>query len=369
MNKKRAQQDATALPLDSVIQGDCIEVMNGLPENSVDVIFADPPYFLQLAGDLLRPNNTKVDAVDDAWDRFEGFAEYDRFTREWLTAAKRVLKDTGTLWVIGSYHNIFRVGATLQDLGYWLLNDVVWLKTNPMPNFRGRRFTNAHETMIWCSKGEEHKGYTFNYDAMKALNDDLQMRSDWLLPICTGGERLKDENGDKAHATQKPEALLYRVLLAASNPGDVVLDPFFGSGTTGAVARGLGRRYIGIEREAKYVKIAKKRISRVVAGSVEGLGVTPSKRKLPRVPFGRVVETGLLSPGDRLYDQKRRHSAMVRADGSLSSKQISGSIHQVGAHLQGAAACNGWDFWHFEVEGGDLRPIALLREKLRAELN
>ena len=357
------------LALDQFVQGDCIEIMNAMPEKSVDVIFADPPYFLQLSGKLLRPNNSVVDAVDDDWDRFDDFAAYDKFTNDWLSAAKRVLKDSGTLWVIGSYHNIFRVGTTLQDLGYWMLNDVVWLKTNPMPNFRGRRFTNAHETMIWCSKGEKHKGYTFNYDALKSLNEDLQMRSDWLLPICTGAERLKDENGDKGHATQKPESLLHRVLVASTDPGDVVLDPFSGSGTTAAVAKKLGRRYIGIEREAKYIKLADKRLARIRSADAESLGVMPSKRKLPRVPFGRVVETGLLSPGDRLYDHKRRFVARVRADGSLTSDLINGSIHQVGAHLQGAAACNGWDFWHFEVEGGDLRSISLLREKLRAELN
>jgi modification methylase len=357
------------LPLDQIINGDCIEVMNGLPEKSVDVIFADPPYNLQLAGDLLRPNNSKVDAVDDDWDQFAGFAEYDKFSKDWLKAAKRVLKDTGTLWVIGSYHNIFRVGTTLQDLGFWMLNDVIWLKSNPMPNFRGRRFTNAHETMIWCSKGEEHKSYTFNYDAMKALNEDLQMRSDWMLPICSGSERLKDDNGDKAHATQKPEALLHRVLVSSSNPGDVVLDPFSGSGTTAAMAKKLGRHFIGIEREKKYISVAKKRLTRVIPVDKNALNVTPSKRKLPRVPFGRVVENGLLSPGDRLYDLRKRYVATVRVDGSLVSEQLTGSIHQVGAHLQGAPACNGWDFWHFEVEGGDLRPINLLREKIRAEMN
>ena len=357
------------LPLDQIINGDCIEVMNSLPEKSVDVIFADPPYNLQLAGDLLRPNNSKVDAVDDDWDQFSSYAVYDKFSKDWLKAAKRILKDTGTLWVIGSYHNIFRVGTTLQDLGYWMLNDVIWLKTNPMPNFRGRRFPNAHETMIWCSKGEKHKGYTFNYDAMKSLNEDLQMRSDWLLPICNGAERIKDENGDKAHATQKPEALLHRVLLASTNPGDVVLDPFSGSGTTAAMAKKLGRRFIGIEREKKYIPIAKKRLSRVIPLDKDSLNVTPSKRKLPRIPFGRVVEDGLLSPGDLLNDLRKRYMATVRVDGSLVSEQLTGSIHQVGAHLQGAAACNGWDFWHFEVEGGDLRPINLLREKMRAELN
>ena len=355
------------LPLDTFIPGDCIDVMAGLPDESVDLVFADPPYNLQLEGDLHRPNNTRVDGVDDAWDQFESFAAYDEFSRRWLGEARRLLKPTGSLWVIGSYHNIFRLGTQLQDLGFWLLNDVVWRKTNPMPNFRGRRFTNATETMIWCAKSQTEKRYTFNYDAMKALNDDLQMRSDWLLPLCTGAERLK-ENGRKAHATQKPEALLYRVILASSNAGDVVLDPFSGSGTTAAVAKKLGRRFIGIEREPGYIKLAEERLAQVVAGEPGNLAVTPSKRSEPRIPFGSVVERGLLDAGQMLYDARRRYSAKVRADGSLVCSNASGSIHQIGAHVQGAPACNGWSFWHFDAEG-TLVSIDVLRRKLRAELN
>src|ERR1700754_2542008 len=284
------------LKLDQVIEGDCVARMSALPEGCADLVFADPPYNMQLRGDLHRPDQSKVDAVDDHWDQFGSFEEYDRFTRDWLTAARRVLKDSGAIWVIGSYHNIFRVGAILQDLGFWILNDVVWRKTNPMPNFRGRRFTNAHETMIWAAKGEKH-AYTFNYEAMKALNDDLQMRSDWTLPICSGGERLKDDNGEKAHSTQKPESLLHRVILSSSKPGDVVLDPFFGSGTTGAVAKRLGRRFIGIERDPAYIDLARKRIAAVQAVAERELLVTPSKREEPRIPFGWLVERGLLEPG------------------------------------------------------------------------
>ncbi len=362
-----AETAATPLPLDQILQGDCVELLNSLPEKSVDLIFADPPYNLQLEKTLTRPNNSLVDGVDDAWDKFASFEAYDEFTRAWLTAARRVLKDNGAIWVIGSYHNIFRVGGILQDLDYWILNDITWRKNNPMPNFKGTRFTNAHETLIWCAKSQKQKRYTFNYHAMKALNDDLQMRSDWLLPICSGGERLKD-NGVKAHATQKPEALLYRVLLASTNPSDVVLDPFFGTGTTGAVAKRLGRRFIGLEREKKYVALAEKRLAQTVPGDVEGLEVTKSKAAEPRIPFGWVVERGLLTPGDLLYDTRRRHSAKVRADGTLVSADTMGSIHKVGAHVQGAPACNGWTFWHFDVEGS-LKPIDLLRQKLRAELH
>ncbi len=352
------------LPVDAILEGDCVELMQELPERSVDLVFADPPYNLQLSQELHRPNNSRVDGVDDAWDRFADFAAYDEFTAAWLGAVRRVLKDEGSLWVIGSYHNIFRVGSRLQDLGFWILNDVVWRKTNPMPNFRGRRFTNAHETMIWCSKGQKAR-YTFNYDAMKALNDDLQMRSDWLLPICSGGERLK-VGGRKAHTTQKPEALLHRVILAASQPGQVILDPFVGSGTTGAVAKRLGRRYIGLERQPGYVKLATERLARVMPADPESLVVTPSKRSQPRVPFGQVVERGLLTPGALLFDQRRRHAAKVRADGTLVVDGASGSIHQIGAHVQGAPACNGWTFWHFESDDG-LKPIDLLRQQIRAE--
>jgi len=331
------------------------------------MVFADPPYNLQLENELLRPNNSVVDGVDEAWDRFDGFAEYDRFTEAWLTAARRALKDDGTLWVIGSYHNIYRVGARLQDLGFWILNDVVWRKTNPMPNFRGRRFTNAHETLIWCSKDKDAK-YTFNYAAMKALNDELQMRSDWLLPICSGGERLRDGDGRKAHPTQKPEALLHRVILASTKPGDRVLDPFFGTGTTGVVAKRLGRRFIGIERDAGYVTAARERLAKVRPLEDPDIVATPSKREEPRIPFGWLVERGLLDPGTVLESIDGRWTARVRADGTLITAEHRGSIHRVGALVQGAPACNGWQFWCVPIEGKRV-PIDVLRQKLRAELN
>lgn len=361
------QRSKPGLAHDTVIEGDCIDVMNALPDGCADMVFADPPYNLQLEGELLRPNNSRVEGVDDTWDKFSSFAEYDRFTRAWLKAASRVLKPTGTLWVIGSYHNIFRVGTALQDLGFWILNDVIWRKTNPMPNFRGRRFTNAHETLIWAGREAGVKGYTFNYDAMKALNDDLQMRSDWLLPICSGAERLKNTSGAKAHPTQKPEALLHRVLLAATNEGDLVVDPFFGTGTTGAVAKQLGRRWIGIERDHDYAALARKRIAQVSPAESACLKVTPSKRALPRVPFGVLVERGMLKPGAVLYGPNRRHVAKVRADGTLVSADAAGSIHQIGAQVQGLEACNGWSFWHY-LDNGQLKPIDLLRQKIRAEM-
>ena len=350
--------------LDTILKGDCVAALERLPEKSVDVIFADPPYNLQLEGDLHRPDQSKVDAVDDAWDQFESFAAYDAFTRAWLLAARRVLKPNGTIWVIGSYHNIFRVGATMQDLGFWILNDVVWRKTNPMPNFRGRRFQNAHETMIWASRDANAKSYTFNYEAMKAANDDVQMRSDWLFPICTGAERLKDENGAKVHPTQKPEALLARVLLSSSRPGDVVLDPFFGSGTTGAVAKRLGRHFVGVEREQAYIDAALDRISAVRPLGEAELSVMTSKRAEPRVAFVSLLDSGLMKPGATLYDAKRRWSARVRADGTLACDAVSGSIHKVGAAVQGLDACNGWTFWHYERNGG-LNPIDDLRRIAR----
>src|SRR5665213_2060504 len=353
--------------LDRVIEGDCVANMNALPEGCADLIFADPPYNLQLQGDLHRPNNSKVDAVDDHWDQFSSFAEYDRFTREWLTAARRVLKENGALWVIGSYHNIFRVGTILQDLGFWIMNDVIWRKTNPMPNFRGKRFTNAHETMIWATRDQKQKSYTFNYEAMKALNDDLQMRSDWTLPICSGGERLKDENGDKAHSTQKPESLLHRVILSSSKPGDVILDPFFGSGTTGAVARRLGRHFIGLERDPKYARIARQRISSIEPADKDAVEVTKSKRSEPRIPFGWVVERGLLPPGSILQGPQKRHRAKVRADGTLVCDNATGSIHQIAAHVQGLDACNGWTFWQYGDRGA-LISIDVLRQRMRADL-
>jgi modification methylase len=350
--------------LDTILKGDCVAAMEKLPAHSVDAIFADPPYNLQLEGTLHRPDQSKVDAVDDEWDQFESFAAYDAFTRAWLLAARRVLKPNGTIWVIGSYHNIFRVGAIMQDLGFWLLNDVIWRKTNPMPNFRGRRFQNAHETMIWASRDRDAKGYTFNYESMKAANDDVQMRSDWLFPICTGAERLKDEKGAKVHPTQKPEALLARVLLSSTKPGDVVLDPFFGSGTTGAVAKRLGRHFVGIEREQAYIDAAQERIAEVKPLEQLALELLVSKRAEPRVAFASLLDTGLIKPGTRLFDAKRRHTAVVRADGTLSSGTFAGSIHKVGAQVQDAEACNGWTFWHYERAGG-LTPIDELRRVAR----
>jgi modification methylase len=349
------------LPLDTILIGDCIAQMARLPDKCVDMIFADPPYNLQLGGDLFRPEGGRVDAVDDEWDKFDSLAVYDDFTRDWLHEARRILKDDGTIWVIGSYHNIYRVGSLLQDAEFWILNDIVWRKSNPMPNFRGTRFTNAHETLIWCAKDEKAR-YTFNYQAMKALNDDLQMRSDWVLPICSGAERVKGADGAKAHPTQKPEALLYRILLACTKPGDVVLDPFFGTGTTGAVARRLGRHWIGIERERTYVKVALERIESTLPLDESAMATMADRRAAPRVAFGVLVEGGLCPPGSVLTDSRRRYSARVRADGSVESGAHSGSIHKVGAALQGAPSCNGWTFWHVE-EGGSLQPIDSLRQR------
>jgi len=361
-----AHPAARELAVDTILEGDCIAEMARLPDKCVDMIFADPPYNLQLGGDLFRPEGSRVDAVDDEWDKFESLTTYDNFTRDWLEQARRILKDDGTIWVIGSYHNIYRVGALLQDADFWILNDIVWRKTNPMPNFRGTRFTNAHETMLWCAKDEKAR-YTFNYRAMKALNDDLQMRSDWLLPICSGGERVKGEGGGKAHPTQKPEALLYRILLACTKPGDVVLDPFFGTGTTGAVARRLGRRWIGIEREPAYVKVARERIASTLPLDESAMQTVADRREQPRVAFGVLVESGLVPAGTRLTDAKRRWTAAVRADGSIACNAHAGSIHKVGAALQGAPSCNGWTFWHIE-QGGALQPLDALRQQHLAAL-
>ena len=386
-----------SLPVNRVLPGDCLKRLQELPDASVDLVFADPPYNLQLDRELLRPNNTVVDGVDDAWDKFSSFAAYDAFCRAWLAECRRVLKPDGALWVIGSYHNIFRLGVAIQDLGFWLQNDVIWRKVNPMPNFRGKRFTNAHETLIWAGRDRKSR-VTFNYEAMKAGNDDVQMRSDWLFPICSGPERLKDDGGRKAHPTQKPEGLLQRILLATTRPGDIVLDPFFGTGTTGAVAKKLGRRFIGIERDPDYVKAAEERIARVVPLGGEALETQPSKRAEPRVPFGAIIELGILEAGTRLTDERGMIWAEVRADGTLaltpsepmtatmSAKPLhaslrasgprevirrslvnQGSIHRLGAEVQGKAACNGWTFWHFEVEG-QLKPIDVLREEARRQL-
>jgi len=355
---------ASELPLGQILQQDCVAAMASLPDSCVDMVFADPPYNLQLGGELFRPEGSRVDAVDDDWDKFDTFQAYDDFTRAWLKEARRILKPNGTLWVIGSYHNIYRVGAALQDQGYWILNDIIWRKSNPMPNFRGTRFTNAHETLIWASRSEDSR-YTFNYRAMKALNDELQMRSDWLLPICAGNEREKTD-GVKSHPTQKPEALLYRVLLACTNKGDVVLDPFFGTGTTGAVARRLGRQWIGIERESRYVKVAKARIESTLELDESAMKVMASRSAQPKVPFGALVESGMIAPGVLLTDTKRRWSARVLADASIEQGGRQGSIHKIGAAVQGAPACNGWTFWHLEREGA-LVPIDALRQDYLAQ--
>ncbi len=351
------------LPLDQVLVGDCVALLRSLPPASVHAIFADPPYNLQLKGELRRPDESVVDGVDDAWDRFEDFASYDAFTRAWLTECRRVLRKDGAIWVIGAYHNVFRLGTALQDLDFWILNDVIWRKSNPMPNFRGRRFTNAHETLIWAARGQDSK-HRFNYDAMKSLNDDQQMRSDWFIPLCTGAERLRDDKGTKVHPTQKPEALLHRVILASTAPGDVVLDPFLGTGTTAAVARRLGRRFIGLERDPVYAAAARARIASVEPLSESAALTLPTKREQPRIPFGTLVERGLIQPGATLTDARRRWRAMVGPDGSIRCGSAQGSIHKVGAAVQEAPSCNGWAFWHIEMRDGRLR----LLDELRAEV-
>ncbi len=356
-------EDPIPLHIDTVIQGDCLDILPTLPEKSVDVIFADPPYNLQLSQELWRPNRTRVDGVDDAWDKFANFQEYDAYTRAWLSACRRVLKDRGTLWVIGTYHNIFRVGTAMMDLGYWILNDVIWLKTNPMPNFKGVRFTNAHETLIWAQKIKGER-YTFNHHSMKALNEGLQMRSDWEIPLCTGRERVK-VNGQKAHTTQKPEALLYRVILSSTNPGDLILDPFMGSGTTGAVAKRLHRHWVGIEKDGSYVDVARARIAAVEAGDYqEETYATEARTRVRRVPFGNLIAEGLLNPGQHLYfGAKGKQSAVILADGNLLYDDQKGSIHKIGSEIQGGP-CNGWQAWFYEANGdGSRQPIDALRKK------
>src|SRR4051794_35361948 len=362
----RAPRGVSA-PAHRIVIGDCVAELAKLPAASVDLVFADPPYNLQLASDLKRPDDSHVDAVDDDWDKFASFAAYDEFTQRWLAAVRRVLKPAGTIWVIGSYHNIFRVGTTMQDLGFWILNDVVWRKTNPMPNFRGRRFTNAHETMIWAAREAGAKSYTFNYEALKAGNEDIQVRSDWTLPLCTGEERLKGRDGKKLHPTQKPQALLARVILSSSRPDDLVLDPFNGTGTTGAVAKHLGRRYIGIERDPAYAAAAEKRIAEMQPLEAPTLAPFMTAREAPRVPFAALLERGLVNAGAKLVDAKKRHKALVRADGAVSLGDRVGSIHRIGALAQGLEACNGWTFWHLETPKG-LVCIDALRAEIRAEM-
>jgi modification methylase len=363
----RAPRGVSEAPQARILVGDCAAEMAKLPADSVDLVFADPPYNLQLASDLKRPDDSKVDAVDDDWDKFASFSAYDTFTREWLTACKRVMKPAATIWVIGSYHNIFRVGTIMQDLGFWILNDVIWRKSNPMPNFRGRRFTNAHETLIWASRDPAAKGYTFNYETMKAGNEDIQVRSDWMLPLCTGEERLKGGDGKKLHPTQKPEALLARVILSSSRLDDLVLDPFCGTGTTGAVAKKMGRRFVGCERDANYAKAAEKRIASTKPLEAPALAPFVTAREAPRVAFSALIERGLVSPGVKLVDAKKRHKALVRADGAVSFEGQVGSIHKMGAFAQGLEACNGWTFWHVETPKG-LRLIDEFRAQVRAEM-
>lgn len=355
--------------LNTVINADCVETMKKIADKSIDVIFADPPYNLQLGDALKRPDNTDVKGVYEEWDSFESIASYDTYTKEWMKQAHRILKDNGTIWVIGSYHNIFRVGYIMQDLGFWILNDIIWNKTNPMPNFKGTRFTNAHETLIWAAKSPKSK-YTFNYEAMKAMNDDVQMRSTWEIPLCTGKERLKNnETGEKLHPTQKPEALLYRVIMSSTNVGDTILDPFFGTGTTGAVAKRLGRNFIGVEKDATYINGALARIESVNLSVEEAALEYTCKRKLPKVPFGAVLERGLISPGDVLYDEKKKLKAIVRSDGTIKFKNETGSIHQMGAVAQNSTTCNGWAYWHFvNKKNKKLEPIDELRQVIRSEM-
>jgi modification methylase len=354
-------------PSRSILVGDCVAEMARLPAASVDLIFADPPYNLQLQGDLKRPDDSKVDAVDDDWDKFSSFSAYDDFTRAWLMAARRLMKPSATIWVIGSYHNIFRVGTILQDLGFWILNDVVWRKTNPMPNFRGRRFTNAHETMIWAARDPNAKGYTFNYEALKAGNEDVQVRSDWTLALCTGEERLKGGNGKKLHPTQKPEALLARVILSASRPGDLILDPFSGTGTTGAAAKRLGRQFIGVERDPAYAAAAEARFAQIEPLEEATLAPFMTAREAPRVPFNALIERGMIKPGEILFDAKRKVSALVRADGAVQLGATVGSIHRIGAVAQGAEACNGWAYWHVERKN-KLTSIDEFRAEIRESI-
>jgi len=364
---RAAAQHSLRQPSPRIVVGDCVAEMTKLPAASVDLVFADPPYNLQLQGDLKRPDDSRVDAVDDDWDKFSSFSAYDDFTRAWLIACRRVMKPSATLWVIGSYHNIFRVGSILQDLGFWILNDIVWRKSNPMPNFRGRRFTNAHETLIWAARDAAKHNYTFNYEALKAGNDDVQMRSDWFIPLCTGEERLKGADGKKLHPTQKPESLLARVILSASRPDDLVLDPFSGTGTTGAVAHRLRRRFIGIERSSEYAAAARERIAATEPMPEPALASFMTAREAPRVPFSRLIERGLVEPGIKLVDAKRRHKALVRADGALSLGDTVGSIHRIGALAQGLEACNGWTFWHVETPKG-LTLIDDFRAQVRSEM-
>ena len=348
--------------INKIENGDSIEILKRIPDKSFDLVFADPPYNMQIGEKLTRPDDSKVDGVNDKWDQFSSFEHYDKFSKSWLKECKRILKDNGSMWVIGTYHNIFRLGYHMQNLNYWILNDVIWRKNNPMPNFKGTRFTNAHETLIWASKNKKSK-YTFNYQSLKCLNDDLQMRSDWILPICNGKERLK-KDGKKIHSTQKPEALLHRIILATTNKGDSIFDPFLGTGTTAVVAKKLGRKYFGVEKDKKYFQAAKQRINETLEIKDDYLDILPNNKSKPRVPFGSLIEMGLIKPGTTLFDVKKRYNAKIMVDGSLKCQKAEGSIHKVAAKIIGAESCNGWTYWHY-VSGNDLKPIDNLREKLR----
>tara|TARA_B100001123_G_scaffold434012_1_gene559794 strand:- start:1043 stop:2110 length:1068 start_codon:yes stop_codon:yes gene_type:complete len=348
--------------LNKIVNKDSLEFLKKIPDKTFNLIFADPPYNLQIGEKLKRPDNSKVNGVDDKWDQFKNFEHYDNFCKAWLSECKRILKDTGSIWVIGSYHNIFRLGFLLQNLDYWILNDVIWRKNNPMPNFKGTRFTNAHETLIWAAKSKKSK-YTFNYQSLKCLNDDLQMRSDWSFPICSGKERLK-KNGKKVHSTQKPEALLHRIILATTNKGDSILDPFLGTGTTAVVAKKLGRKYFGIERHKEYFRAANERINKAKVIEESYLDTLENSKSKPRVPFGSLVELGIIKPGTNIFDQKKKINAKIMVDGSVKYQHTEGSIHKVAAKIIGAESCNGWTYWHYQ-SGNSLKPINELRQRLR----
>ena len=345
--------------LNKIVNGNALEILKTIPSKSFDLVFADPPYNLQIGKKLKRPDDSKVNGVSDKWDQFKDFKDYDNFCKEWLNECKRVLKDNGSIWIIGTYHNIFRIGYHIQNMSYWILNDVIWKKNNPMPNFKGTRFTNAHETLIWASKNKNSK-YTFNYQSLKCLNDDLQMRSDWTLPICNGKERIK-KNGKKIHSTQKPESLLHRVLLASTNKGDFIFDPFLGTGTTAVVAKKLGRNYFGIEKEKKYFNTIKQRLEKTPKIEDEYLDVIKNNKSKPRIPFGSLVELGIIKPGMNIFDQKKKVNAKIMADGSIKHQKLEGSIHKIAAKIIGADSCNGWTYWHYDLSGS-MVPIDNLRQ-------
>ena len=347
--------------LNKIVNGNSLEILKTIPNKTFDLVFADPPYNLQIGKKLKRPDDSKVNGVNDKWDQFKSFDDYDNFCKKWLTECKRVLKDNGSIWVIGTYHNIFRLGYHIQNKGYWMLNDVIWRKNNPMPNFRGTRFTNAHETLIWASKNKNSK-YTFNYQSLKCLNDDLQMRSDWTLPICNGSERIK-RNGKKVHSAQKPESLLHRILLASTNKGDFVFDPFLGTGTTAVVAKKLGRNYFGVEKEKKYFQTSKQRLEKTIKIEDHYLDTIKNNKSKPRVPFGSLVELGIVKPGMSVFDQKKKVNAKIMADGSIKYQNSEGSIHKVAAKIIGAESCNGWTYWHYN-KNGSILPIDHLRQRL-----